>query len=116
MFLLDAGGTLVFYNEAAEILIGRAFAEMGELPGLEFGELLDLRNADDTPMRRRDSPAGVAFFERRPAHKRVRATCFDGATREVEATAYPLFGVAEELHGVVTVFWQPSNHRHESAR
>ena len=32
-------------------------------------------------------------------------------TREVQATAYPLFGAADELHGVVTVFWQRgSNH------
>jgi PAS domain-containing protein len=106
MFLLDASGTLVFYNEAAERLIGRTFAEMGEIPGLEFGDLLDLREIDDAPMRRRDSPAGVAFFQRRPAHKLVRATCFDGVTREVQATAYPLVGAADELHGVVTVFWQ----------
>jgi PAS domain-containing protein len=112
MFLLDATGTLVFYNEAAEHLIGRTFTEMGEIPGLEFGELLDLRELDDTPMRRRDSPAGVAFFERRPAHKLVRATCFDGATRAVQATAYPLVGGGDELHGVVTVFWQiDNNHR-----
>jgi len=109
MFLLDALGTLVFYNEAAERLIGRTFAEMGEIPGLEFGDLLDLREVDDAPMRRRDSPAGVAFFERRPAHKLVRCSCFDGVTREVQATAYPLVGAADELHGVVTVFWQRGN-------
>jgi PAS domain-containing protein len=111
MFLLDAAGMLVFFNEAAELLIGRTFAELGEIPGLEFGDLLHLRDLDDTPMRRRDSPAGIAFFQRRPAHRFVRATGFDGATRDVEATAYPLFGAAGHLHGVVTVFWQPSrNH------
>ena len=26
--------------------------------------------------------------------------------RLVDATAYPLFGAAEEMHGVVNVFWQ----------
>ena len=39
MFLIDATGTLVFYNEAAELLIGRPFAELGEIPALEFGEV-----------------------------------------------------------------------------
>jgi hypothetical protein len=29
MFLIDATGTLVFYNEAAELLIGKPFAELG---------------------------------------------------------------------------------------
>jgi PAS domain-containing protein len=110
-FLLDADGMLVYFNDAAELLIGKTFAELGEIPGLEFGELLQLRDPDDTPMRRRDSPTGIAFFQRRPAHKLVRATCFDGEVREVEATAYPLFAAAEELHGVVTVFWNPNNHR-----
>jgi hypothetical protein len=40
----------------------------------------------------------------------VRATCFDGVVRQVQATAYPLVGAADELHGVVTVFWQLNNH------
>jgi PAS domain-containing protein len=107
MFLLDAAGMLVYLNDAAELLVGRTFAEIGELSGPEWGEVLQLRYPDDTPMRRRDSPAGVAFFQRRPAHKRVRVRCFDGQTREVQATAYPLFGAQEQLHGVVTVFWPP---------
>jgi PAS domain-containing protein len=114
MFLLDATGMLVFLNDAAELLVGRTFAELGEIPGLEFGEMLQLRHADDSPMRRRDSPAGIAFFQRRPAHKLVRATCFDGATRDVNATAYPLFGAQQELHGVVTVFWPPDSSNGDS--
>jgi PAS domain-containing protein len=116
MFLLDANGTLVFYNEAAAVLIGRPFAEMGEIPGLEFGELLDLRDASGRPLRRRDSPAGVAFFQRRPAHLYLRATSFDGTERHVEATAYPLFGAAEALHGVVTVFWQRRDEAERASR
>jgi hypothetical protein len=105
MFLLDGRGNLVFYNDPAELLIGRPFAELGEIPSHEFGEMLELRHADGSPMRRRDSPSGIAFFERRPAHRVVLATAFDGTRRLVEATAYPLFGAGEELHGVVTVFW-----------
>jgi PAS domain-containing protein len=114
MFLLDGAGTLVYYNDAAELLIGRSFAELGEIPSHEFGDMLELRNADGSPMRRRDSPSGIAFFERRPAHKVVLATAFDGSRRMVEATAYPLFGSGEELHGVVTVFW-PRPHQPDGA-
>jgi hypothetical protein len=106
MFLIDGEGTLVFYNEAAELLIGRPFNELGEIPALEFGEMLELSDSDGAPLRRRDTPAGIAFFERRPAHKLVTATAFDGARRHVEATAYPLFGATDEMHGVLTVFWE----------
>ena len=106
MFLIDAAGTLVFYNEAAELLIGRPFAEVGEMPALDFGEELGLSASDGSPLRRRDTPAGIAFFERRPAHKRVLATGYDGVRRHVEATAYPLFGATDNMHGVLTVFWE----------
>jgi PAS domain-containing protein len=106
MFLMDAEGTLVFYNDAAEQLIGRRFSELGEVPSEQFGEVLELSNADGSKLRRRDSPAGVAFFERRPAHLRLGATGYDGVRRVVEATAYPLFGTEGEMHGVVNVFWQ----------
>ncbi len=105
MFLIDAGGMLVFYNDAAELLLGKPFAELGEIPSGEFGEMLQMAEPDGAPIRRRDSPTGIAFFERRPAHKIVLATAYDGARRLVDATAYPLLGATDELHGVVAVFW-----------
>lgn len=105
MFLLDGEGTLVFYNDAAELLLGRPFAELGEMSAYEFGDRLELRHADGSPMPRREAPSGIAFYERRPVHRVVVATAFDGTPRIVEATSYPLFGFGDELHGVVTVFW-----------
>ena len=57
-------------------------------------------------MRRRDSPPGIAFFERRPAHSTLQATALDGTVRLVEVTAYPLFAKADEMHGVVAIFWE----------
>src|SRR5262245_34843132 len=107
MFLVDAEGTLVYLNDAAELFVGRTLVEIGEITGVEFGNRLQLQATDGQPMRPHDSPAGIAFFQRRPAHQVVLATCFDGETRVVNATAYPLFGVQNELHGVVTVFWPP---------
>jgi PAS domain-containing protein len=106
MFLIDAHGVLVFYNDAAAQLIGKAFAELGEVPAEEFGAVLQLKTTEGEPLRRRDSPAGVAFFERKPAHRTVAATGYDGVERLVHATAYPLFGSTGEMHGVVSVFWQ----------
>ena len=106
MFLLDGGGMLVFYNDAAAGLLGKPFAELGEIPSGEFGAALELATPDGAPIRRRDSPSGVAFFEQRPAHMTVMATTYDGARRSFEATAYPLLGATGEMHGVVAVFWE----------
>jgi PAS domain-containing protein len=106
MFLIDSEGTLVFFNEAAELLLGKKYAEVGGITANEFGTMLDLGHPDGSPMRRRDSPAGVAFYKREPAHRTVLATTLDGSRDLFEVTAYPLFGRVGEMHGVLTVFWQ----------
>jgi hypothetical protein len=67
--------------------------------------MLDLELPDGTKLRKRDSPGGIAMFEQRPAHLTLWATGYNGERRLVEATAYPLFGTAGEMHGVVNVFW-----------
>jgi PAS domain S-box-containing protein len=106
MFLIDAEGILVFYNEAAEQMLGKTHAELGAVTANEFGAMLNLAELDGTPLRRRDSPAGVAFFQREPAHKTLLATTLDGTRRRVEATAYPLFARTGDMHGVLAVFWE----------
>jgi PAS domain-containing protein len=106
MFLMDAGGTIVFFNEAAEALIGKPFGEVGEISGNDFGAVLQLADLDGSALRRRDSPAGIAFFRRCPAHRILFATGYDGVRRRLEATAYPLFGTTDDMHGVVTLFWE----------
>ena len=106
MFLLDAGGMMVFYNDAAALLLGKPFAEVGEIPSGEFGAALQLTTPDGEPNRRSDSPSGIAFFEHRPAHQTVMATAYNGVRRAFEATAYPLLGATDVMHGVVAVFWE----------
>jgi hypothetical protein len=106
MFLVDPRGMLVFYNDAAELVIGKPFAELGVVAALEFGSVLQMHTLDGTPVRRRFSPAGIAFTDRRPSHQQLWVTGYDGARHAVEATAYPLIGGRDELHGVVVVFWE----------
>jgi PAS domain-containing protein len=106
MFLIDAESRLAYCNDAAELMLGRTFGELGAMEAGDFGSMLDLRQADGSPLRRRDSPPGRAFLDREPAHQRLVATSLDGLRREFEVTAYPLFGKDEVLHGVLTVFWE----------
>ena len=96
---------LVFYNDAAALLLGKTFAELGEIPSNEFAESLQLTTVTGEPIHRRDTPSGIAYYEHRPAHQRVMATSYDGVRRTYEATAYPLLGETGVLHGAVAVFW-----------
>lgn len=106
MFLMDPAGMLVFYNDAAALLLGKSFAELGEIPSGEFGASLQLATPEGERIRRRDSPTGIAFNEQRPAHQTVMATAYNGVRSTYEATAYPLLGATGEMHGVVAVFWE----------
>ena len=106
MFLIDAGGSLVYCNEAAELMLGRTFGELGVMTANEFGDMLALKGLDGEPLRRRDTPSGRAFYQREPAHQTMLITSLDGVHREIEVTAYPLFGRDDEMHGVLTVFWE----------
>jgi PAS domain-containing protein len=110
MFLIDAEGTLVFYNEAAELMLGKTYTEMGPVTANDFGDMLQLENLDGEPLRKRDSPPGIAFMQREPAHSTLLATTLDGNRRaRFEITAYPLFGRTGDMHGVLTVFWEATH-------
>jgi PAS domain-containing protein len=105
--ITDERGWLVFYNEAAEEIIGRPFAEIGELPLEDWTAQFSPRTLDTEellPLERR--PTGIALRERRAAHERYRVTSLDGIDREVAVTAFPLFAHAEELVGSMTIFWR----------
>ncbi|HVV37894.1 MAG TPA: PAS domain-containing protein [Acidimicrobiales bacterium] len=107
MFLIDANGMLVFFNEAAELMLGKTYAELGQVTAADFGNMLNLEGLNGEPLRKRDSPPGIAFNQREPAHSRLLATPLDGGAKVAwEITAYPLFGHTGEMHGVLTVFWE----------
>ncbi|HSG12265.1 MAG TPA: hypothetical protein VLA22_00180 [Gaiellaceae bacterium] len=107
-FIADAAGDLVFYNEAAEEILGRTFAEAGPMPAESWTSqfLLEDLDGDSLPLER--MPAGIALLERRPAHGELRMTGLDGQRRLLSVTAVPLFASPTEFVGMIALFWQTS--------
>lgn len=108
LFLVDPNGTLVFYNEPAEAVLGRRYAEAGELKADEWGgTLFDPRDDESgQSLTLEELPLGFALVKRRPAHRRIRITGLDGAHRTIEVTAFPLFARSDEFVGAVAIFWE----------
>jgi PAS domain-containing protein len=102
----DEHGNAVFYNEAAEEVIGTPFAEMGEIGIDELAESYAPRTAEGEPLPVESLPGRIALDERRAAHVRVWVTSTDGVDREVSVTAFPLFAHADEFVGIVVIFWR----------
>jgi PAS domain-containing protein len=104
--IADEHGNAVFYNEAAEEVIGTPFAEMGEVGIDELAESYAPRTAEGEPLPVEELPGRIALDERRAAHVRVWVTSRDGVDREVSVTAFPLFAHADEFVGIVVIFWR----------
>lgn len=107
MLIADDQGQVVFFNEAAEAIIGASFAESGEMPLDKWTATFAPRDREsDEPLPPERRPARIAFDQRRAAHEQFRITGRDGVEREVAVTAFPLFAHADEFVGIVAIFWR----------
>ena len=104
--IADDQGRLIFYNEAAEAVIGQTFAEAGEMPLDEWTASFAPHSTDSEPLPAESRPARIALDQRRAAHESFRITSRDGVEREVSVTAFPLFAHADEFVGIVAIFWR----------
>ena len=105
-FIADAYGELVFYNEPAEEILGRTFAEAGAMPAEGWASQFSLEALDGSPLPMDEMPAAVALMERRPAHGKFWMTGLDGQRRLLSVTAAPLFSSPTEFVGMIALFWQ----------
>lgn len=106
MLVADADGNLVYYNEPAETVLGKTFAEVGEMSASEWRELFSVEDLAGESMPLERMPGGIALLERRPAYDKLWITGMDGVRRLISVTAFPLWSSATELVGFVTVFWE----------
>ena len=106
LFMAGSDENLLFYNEAAEALLGRRYDEAGEMPLKELPTMFQITAMDGSPLAPNEFPLFVALRERRPAHLPVRYRGLDGVWRSVEVTAFPLEGQGGRHLGAVAIFWE----------
>jgi PAS domain-containing protein len=104
--VLDSEGTLVFFNERAERIIGSTWAEFGELPEHEWRTRLQVERLDGTPVANEETPSAVARRERRPAQETLVYNTADGRRLTLSVIATPILGREDELVGVFLLFWE----------
>lgn len=103
-FLVDEGGLLVFYNEAAGILLGKHFEEMGTVGPEEWGRLFGPFDDGGEPIPYDELPLVTAVRSGRPAHTELTIRSADGTAHAVEASAFPIL-TAHGSQGAIAVFW-----------
>ena len=105
IFVVDHAGALVYYNEAAELLLGRAFADTDEMPTEAWLTEFVPHDLDGTPLDESTTPVLAALLQRREQHRSLAIRSADGREHRIEATAIPLVGQDERLLGAVAIFW-----------
>jgi PAS domain-containing protein len=106
IFIVDPAGTLVFYNESAERILGRRFDETGEMPVGEWATASAATDDAGISIPPRQLPLMVALTERRPVHGRLWVLGLDNVRRRIETTAIPLIGQAGRHLGAMAIFWE----------
>ncbi|MGH9035773.1 MAG: PAS domain-containing protein, partial [Acidimicrobiia bacterium] len=67
IFVVDAEGALVYYNEPAEELLGYRYEETGQLPLESWGQMWTPTDAQGDPLAPERLPVAIAAREHRPA-------------------------------------------------
>jgi PAS domain-containing protein len=107
MFLVDPEGTLVYFNEAAEGILGQTYAESGEMSSEEWGTAFRPEDPETgDKLDPQSLPLTMALSEQRPAHRKLAITGTDGERRLINITALPFFARTDEFVGAVAIFWQ----------
>ena len=106
VWLSDEHGDLLFFNEAAEKLLGQRVDDVGTISLEEARRILSFRDAQGNLLPLDQTPLLVALHERRSVHRLVRINALDGRDHEIEVTAFPLLSGGGHLIGGVAMFWE----------
>ena len=106
MWMMDDTGNLIYYNEAAEGLLGIRFDDVGPITSENLVGAWHVTQLDGSALPEYDFPVVTALGKRKPAHRAIRFQGRDGVWRAVEVTALPIEGQGERFLGVLATFWE----------
>lgn len=109
VFIVDNDGTLIYYNEPAEAILGKRYEETFEMPLEEWATRFTPVDAKGTPLPAGDLPLVIALREQRPAQSRFYIEGEDHVRRFIEVTAFPISaGTSKHRRdlGAVALFWE----------
>ena len=106
VFLVDAEGTVIYFNEAAERLLGQRFIEGAGMAAEEWSTRYRPRDSEGHIVPLESLPLGVTMLNREPAHGVLTILGADGVDRRIEVAAFPLLARTEDFVGAIALFWE----------
>jgi len=106
VFVVDPEGTLVYFNEPAEGILGRRYDEEGEMPLSEWSTIFLPTDEFGAPLPAEALPLVRALEDGEPGHGTMWIRGLDGTQRHISVTAFPLVGQNDRGLGAVAIFWE----------
>lgn len=106
VWMMDAEGNLIYYNEPAEQLLGVRFDDVGPVHADEVGEMFRITGLEGEPIPDTDIPIVMALRKRVAYHRDVRFCGTDGVWHDVSVAAMPVEGQGGRFMGVFATFWE----------
>ena len=106
ILIVDTEGTLIYYNEPAEVILDQRFDETGEVPVAEWTGLFAIADEERNPVAQEDRPMMMALSERKPVSRTVWMRCGHREWRHMNITAFPLIGQDGQFLGAKMIFWE----------
>ena len=104
-FLVDEGGMIAFYNEAAGELLGRRFEEAGPMTAQEWGRLHGPFDSSGDPVPFGELELTQGLRRGRPGHSRFHIHSYEGGECPIEASAMPIVASGGQ-RGAMVFFWR----------
>ncbi len=104
--IVDAEGTLIYWNEPAELLLGIRFEETGEIPASIWREQFAVRDDEGKHIGQHEWPLVIALTQQTPVSRTIWVGAPNGMWRHVTWTSVPFIAQGEEFLGVQNVFWE----------
>ena len=109
VFITDVTGNLIFYNEAAEEVLGKRFEETGEMPVEEWSTVFKPLDKKGNPMAPEELPLVRTLKEELPHHKSFIIESLKGQLQNISVTSYPIISRTGKFLGAVAIFWKRKN-------
>ena len=105
VFIVDAAGDMIYFNEPAERVLGHRYDEIRRMPFDEWTTAFQPRGGE-TPLPVNELPLVTALRRGRPAHREITITDGEGNSRRIGVSAFPVEAGAGERVGAVAMFWE----------
>jgi len=109
VFIVDPIGTLLFYNEPAEQILGRKYEDTGEMPVSEWSTMFIPKDEDGNLLAPEQLPLVKTINKHIPAHGSFWISSLDGRNYKISVTSYPIIGRSKKFTGAVAIFWTNSD-------